>query len=329
MEQVIPGIWQLKVPIPNNPIGYVLPYLIEGERDSYILIDAGWNHPDSWQALTQELLAAGADLQKLRRCIVTHVHPDHYGLAGRVKDEAGAEIVLHEKDRAFIESRYRHPERLLQSLSDWLATHGVPPEEVQALRDASLPARRFVVPCDPDTTVQGGETITIGRFTLEVIWTPGHSPGHICFYERKQKLVFTGDHVLPTITPNVSLHPEQTGNPLGEYLSALQRLKGLEARKALPAHEYMFDDLQGRIQAIEKHHEERLQEMMRAFDGEAKTAYQIAARIGWATGAFATFSPWMKRAAIGETLAHLEYLAIEGHLAKERGEDGVVRFRPK
>lgn len=329
MEQVVPGIWQLKVPIPNNPIGHVLPYLIEGEKDTFLLIDAGWNHPASWQALTEEIQAAGADLRQLRRCIATHVHPDHYGLAGRLKDETGMEIVLHEKDGAFIRSRYREPEELLHRVNTWLTEHGAPPDELQPLREASLPARQYVVPCDPDVTLRGGETITVGKFTLEVIWTPGHSPGHICLYERKQKLVFTGDHVLPTITPHVGLHPQQTGNPLGDFLAALDTLEGLEARKVLPAHQYMFEDLRGRVRAIKEHHRQRLDEMVMAVEREAKTAYEIALQTKWATGPFTGFSPWMKRAAIAETLAHLEYLAWEGRVQKSRGEDGIVRFRAK
>jgi glyoxylase-like metal-dependent hydrolase (beta-lactamase superfamily II) len=329
MEQVIPGIWQLKVPIPNNPIGYVLPYLIEGPRDTYLLIDAGWNHPDSWQTLKDELVAAGAELRKLQRCVVTHVHPDHYGLAGRVREEGGAEIVLHERDKAFIESRYRHPEGLFPTINKWLLENGTPQDELIDLSEASMPVRRFVVPADPDSTLQGGEMISFGGFNLEVIWTPGHSPGHICFYERRQRLLISGDHVLPTITPNISLHPEQSGNPLLDYITSLRRLKTLDAQKALPAHEYMFENVQGRIEAIEEHHRERLDEMISMFDGQAKTGYQIAERTEWATGPFSGFNAWTKRAAIGETLAHLEYLVVDRRLERQHGEDGIVRFIPR
>jgi glyoxylase-like metal-dependent hydrolase (beta-lactamase superfamily II) len=175
--------------------------------------------------------------------------------------------------------------------------------------------------------VWGGERLDIGRFLFEVLWTPGHSPGHICFLERDQKFILTGDHVLPTITPNVSLHPQQQGNPLGDYIASLERLEGLDVKKVLPAHEYTFDDLHGRLRGIEHHHDERLQEMVDVMGGKPRTAYDVAKGVKWATGSFDTFSFWMQRAAVGETLAHLEYMVIEDRLQKYM-EDGVQYYAP-
>jgi glyoxylase-like metal-dependent hydrolase (beta-lactamase superfamily II) len=218
---------------------------------------------------------------------------------------------------------------MMPSLNRWLRENGTPEEELLDLSEASMPVRRFVVPRDPDSTLQGGERIRFGGFELEVIWTPGHSPGHICFYERRQRLLFAGDHILPTITPNISLHPEQTGNPLLDYITSLRRLKTLDMGRALPAHEHMFDDVVGRIEAIEEHHAHRLNEMIDMFDGQPKTGYEIAARTEWVTGPFSNFNAWTKRAAIGETLAHLEYLVVERRLERSHGEDGVVRFVPR
>ena len=188
-----------------------------------------------------------------------------------------------------------------------------------------MPARQFVVPVEPDQVLWGGELLDFGLYRFEVLWTPGHSPGHVCFLERTQRVILTGDHVLPTITPNVSLHPQQMGNPLGDYLASLQRLEPLEVDDVLPAHEHEFKDLGHRLQEIVAHHDERLDEMVAIIGSEAKTGYEVASSVVWATGTFDTFSHWMRRAALSETLAHLEYAVQEGRLRQLR-EDGVVRY---
>jgi len=139
--------------------------------------------------------------------------------------------------------------------------------------------------------------------------------------------MITGDHVLPTISPNVSLHPEQPGNPLHDYILSLRRLRNYEVELALPAHEYDFPDLHERIRELEEHHEERMEEMLAGMNGEPKTAYQIAGHVKWVTGDFQDFSPWMQRAAIGETLSHLEHMVMEG-MVERQFEDGKVKYLP-
>jgi glyoxylase-like metal-dependent hydrolase (beta-lactamase superfamily II) len=188
-----------------------------------------------------------------------------------------------------------------------------------------MPVRAFVDAVEPDEVVWGGERLPIGRFEFEVWWTPGHSPGHICFLERAERFILTGDHVLPTITPNISYHPQQTGNPLGDYIASLERLEALDVKTVLPAHEYTFTDLQGRLRSIELHHEQRLQEMLDVIGDAPRTAWYVAGRVKWVTGTLDSFSPWMQRAALGETLSHLEYLVTENRLEKFT-EDGVQHY---
>ncbi len=323
-KEVLSGLYQLKVPIPNNPIGYVLPYLIPGD-DGYTLVDSGWNTPEAFAALEAELDEVSVPFDKIKRLLVTHVHPDHYGLAGKIKEVCGAEVIVHQRERDFIRSRYRQPEQLLERMANWLIENGVPEDEMPDMQQSSMPARAFVVPVDPDTVLWGGETLDFGIYRLEVYWTPGHSPGHICFYERAQRVLFTGDHVLPSVTPNVSLHPQQQGNPLGDYLASLERLMPLEVEQVLPAHEYSFTDLQGRLHEIVDHHDTRLDEMLAIVGDDGATAYDVASGIVWTTGTFDSFSHWTRRAAISETLAHLEYMVYQGRLHQTK-ENGIVRY---
>lgn len=325
-REVVPGLFQLKVPIPNNPIGWVLPYLIPGD-DGYTLVDAGWNTPEAFAALEQELREVGITFADIKRLLVTHVHPDHYGLAGRIKEVCGAQVIIHQRERDLIRSRYREPDQLLERMASWLIEHGVPQDEMRDLQQSSMPARAYVVAVEPDAVLWGGETLDFGGgFRLEVYWTPGHSPGHVCFYEREHRIILTGDHVLPTITPNVSLHPQQMGNPLGDYIASLERLAPLDVDDVLPAHEHAFKDLQGRLREIVEHHHRRLDEMLAIIDAGGTTAYDVAAGVVWTTGTFDTFSHWMRRAAISETLAHLEYAVYEGKLHQTRDDGGVVRY---
>ena len=322
--QIMDGLLQLRVPIPNNPLGWVLPYLIEGD-DGWTLVDSGWNVPEAFDALEQQLNDAGVGFRNLRTLLVTHIHPDHYGLAGQVKERSGAKVIIHQRERDLIRSRYRNPSQLLATMGDWLVMHGVPRESNEDLKTSAMPVRAFVDPVEPDQVVWGGERLPIGRFEFEVWWTPGHSPGHICFLERGKKFILTGDHVLPTITPNVSIHPEQQGNPLGDYIASLKRLEDLDVTRVLPAHEYSFEDLRGRLLEIERHHEDRLDEMVACVGDGPTTAFEVARKIKWVTGSLDSFSPWMQRAALGETLAHLDYLVLEQRLSR-RMEGGVQYY---
>lgn len=343
MKRVADGIYQLVTPFPEfsqeealrlraeleahprvtKSLPYVLPYLIRDGGEA-LLVDCGWNTAAAQAALAAEVEAAGTSLADVGTLLVTHAHPDHGGMAGWLREQAGCRVLLHEREAATVESRYVHPELLLDQVRGWLRRHGLPEEELQELTQASMPVRGFVAPVSPDQALAGGEELRVGGFVFEVIWTPGHAPGHVCLYERNHQFLLSGDHVLPSITPNVSLHPQQPGNPLGAYLESLARVEQLTVRRLLPAHEWDIEDFQGRVRAIRVHHEERLAEMLAAV-GEGATAAEVARRVVWTTGRYETFPPFMRRAAIGETLAHLEYLVEQGELRAVEA-DGVVRF---
>ncbi len=324
VNEVAPGIHQFKVPLPNKWLPYVLVYCIKGD-DGYTLIDCGWNTEEAWSALTKQLGDIGADVQHISHLIVTHIHPDHYGLAGRLKEASGCEVVLHEREQQMIDSRYTHPEKLLEEMNAWLRRQGVPDELARELHKASMPARQFVSEVEPDRRLKGGEVIRVGPYKLEALWTPGHSPGHICLVERDAGFIMTGDHVLPTISPNVSLHPQQQGDPLGDYLESLDKLKPYGIRRGFAAHEHIVEDLPARIDELKRHHDERLREMLAAIASGAETAWEVGSAIRWTTGTFETFSAQERRAAVTETMAHLEYARARGMLTADE-RHGVMCY---
>ena len=174
---------------------------------------------------------------------------------------------------------------------------------------------------EPDIELQDGEVVEFDGWRLRAVWTPGHTPGHMCMYEPNLKLMFTGDHVLPYISPNVSLHADQEGSsPLADFRSSLERVAAFDVECALPAHEFTIPDLRTRCEVLLHHHDDRLHEVRTAVgDGEA-SGREVSQRVLWNTGPFDDFNIFMKRSAVGETLAHLQLLEGEGRV--ERVEDG-------
>jgi glyoxylase-like metal-dependent hydrolase (beta-lactamase superfamily II) len=312
VEEVRPGLWSLPVPIPAVPLGYVLCYAFE-VTGGVVLVDPGWNASESLRALEAGLGVLGARLADVRGVLVTHIHPDHYGLAGRVREASGAWIALHPADAALIPDRYEDADELLARIDAWLRASGAPEEEVEELRGVSMLIRRFVVVARPDVLLEHGDRPEVPGWRLVALHTPGHTPGHLCFHEERTGLVLTGDHVLPRISPNVSFHPQSTENPLGDYLASLKQLQAYPG-PALPGHEHRFDDLRGRVDALAAHHEKRLAEAEGVVAGGADTVWTVASRLRWSR-------PWpeiggfMRRAALGEAQAHLIELEHRGRVA--------------
>ena len=327
--EIVPGIHQLKVPIPGNPLGHLNAYLAQGDN-GWLLVDTGWNVPEAFDALEKQVGEVGIGFEDITQIVVTHFHPDHYGLAGRIKQLSGAKLALHQVEKDLIESRYIHPKGLLAEMAEWLRLNGVPEAEVPTLQKVSFNVRDFVLPSLPEITLHGGDRISTGRFNFEVIWTPGHSPGHICLYEPKRKLLLSGDHILLNITPNIGLHPQSGDNPLGDYLDSLTALKQLDVELVLPAHEDVFSNFEARIEQLLEHHEKRKSDALDALEQGAKTGYQTAAKIQWilndAIVPFEELSPLDKRLATMETLAHLELLFTEGKVDKVRRD--VILYSP-
>ncbi len=129
-EVVRPGLWSIAVPFPDNPLGYTLVYLLETDRGP-VLVDAGWNDDESWDALVAGFQAAGSDIAACYGVLVTHVHPDHHGLSGRVRQASDAWVAMHARDSETVEHlsrgmaaehaaiRRRSSPRPISTMSSW------------------------------------------------------------------------------------------------------------------------------------------------------------------------------------------------------------------
>lgn len=321
--EIAPGIHKIKVPIPDNPLENLNAYLVEG-REGWLMIDTGWYTRESLNCLKGGLKDAGLDLSDIATIIITHIHPDHFGLAGRIKElSPRTKLIMHRWEADLIESRYIKFSDLHEKMGDFLLRHGV--SRMTEMDRASMPSLEFVKVTYPDRTVFGGEIIRTGMYDLEVVWTPGHSIGHICLYEPQNQFLFAGDHILPHITPAIGFHVQSGDNPLGDYLYTLHKIEHLTVKKILPAHEDVFEDLRGRIAGIEKHHQDRNDEIMMTILKKPLTAYEISPQIKWNVSAWDDLSPFHKRLAVMETIAHLEYLKWEGKVQRNI-EAGVFKY---
>lgn len=328
--EILPGIHQLKLPFPLQPEELAVnAYLVQGDSGC-LLIDTGWNINQAYSAMERQLGEIGLGIKDISLILITHFHPDHYGLAGRLVQASGAKVALHRIERDFIDSRYMNMDGLLDQTADILRANGVPEKDLPRLQKASLGVRQYVAPVSPQVALEGGETIGQGPYRFEVLWTPGHSPGHVCLLERRAKILISGDHVLPATFPNVGLHSQSGPEPLPNYLRSLEAVEDLDVDLVLPAHEQVFRGLGTRVREIRLHHEARRQAILKALAAGPQTAYQVSRRIPWIVNglnlAYEQLQALDRRLAVMSAMAHLEPLCAEGAAAKTQ-RDGVAVYR--
>jgi glyoxylase-like metal-dependent hydrolase (beta-lactamase superfamily II) len=311
------GIYQIKIPIPENPLEYINCYLIEG-RDGWLMIDSGWYTEEAFNVFLKSLMDLGLAPKDISALIITHIHPDHFGLAGKIRQiSPKTKLYMHQWEASMIESRYVKVSWLKDKMTLMLQSHGVPPVDSTELESAYLPNLDSILVTHPDLFLYGGEIISNGECDLEVIWTPGHSPGHICLYDPNNGYLFSGDHILPTITPNISFNIQSGDNPLGNYLHSLDKVRNLPIAKVLPGHESPFSGFQDRIKQIFDHHDQRKFEVQRVITNEPHNAWEISSQITWNTPvSWEDLSPLHMRSAVTETIAHLELLRCEGKVRR-------------
>lgn len=329
------GVRSIEVPIPDNPLGHTLVYVVDTDRGP-VLVDTGWDDPDSWDVLVAGLTACATSVDALHGVVITHHHPDHHGLSGKVREASGAWIAMHAADAAIVRrTRETRPGRWFTYMAAKLAAAGAPEEHLAPLR-APGPRTRLpgLSPALPDREIVPGELLPLPGRTLRAVWTPGHTPGHVCLHLEERHpgrlpgngRLFSGDHLLPGITPHIGLYedPDDTTvtDPLGDYLDSLERVGRLAPAEVLPAHQHAFTDAPSRVRELLAHHEERLTDL-RALLAEPLTLWQLAVRMEWNR-------PWeripygSRNIAVSEAEAHLRRLVKLGRAEAVPGSDPVT-----
>ncbi|MBS4024074.1 MAG: MBL fold metallo-hydrolase [Clostridia bacterium] len=325
IEEIMPELYKIQIPLPNNPLKNLNSYLVKGDGRN-LLIDTGFNHEECRKAMTSALQELDV-LMEETDIFITHLHADHSGLVASLMTENStaymSKIDANLVNRSLTKIEWAGKEKFFRS-------YGFPEEEL-VMAEKSNPAKIYLPSRHINYTfVEEGEIIQVGRYSFTCIATPGHSPGHMCLYEQDKKVLICGDHILDEITPNITIWVETT-NPLALYLESLEKVRGLEIAIALPAHRKLIDDCYGRIEEIKKHHQERLMEILKIINsGEKMTAYEIAAKMSWSLShkSWDDYPPAQKWFAMGEAMAHLEYLAENNSIEKIK-RDGNIFFKLK
>jgi glyoxylase-like metal-dependent hydrolase (beta-lactamase superfamily II) len=307
LGEVAAGVFELRLPIPFED-GLVNVFLFtDGEEVD--LLDCGMNSEESVGAIRDAVAQLGA--KRIRRLVVTHIHPDHYGAAGIFAGPGLADLYIHRLEVPLVNPRYVELERLVEEVRTYLLVNGVPEDESDVLSNSQRALSQVVTPAEPAVQLDGAETLEMGARRLRVEWTPGHSPGHVCLYDTNEKLLFAGDHMLPELSPNIGLHPQSTPDPLHEYLEGLRRLAAYQPRQVLPAHGRPFSEAAGRVAALVAHHQRRLEQIVEIVGADELSAWEVALEL-WGP----RDNLYEKRLALQEGLAHLQALAVEGRLQK-------------
>ena len=347
VTEVAPGVLRLQLPVNMPGLGHVNCYAL-CDGDGAALVDPGLPGEASWSALLRRLKDAGIPLKRVHTTVVTHSHPDHYGGSHQLREETSAELVTH---TAFSGSRAAdvanddidldllelEPDELVelwkQKLADmgetpWGTPRQPPPDEAirlwittngQASSDARRRAPRFRVPT-PTVRVDDGAVLKLAGREWFAVHTPGHTADHLCLWDPAEGVLLSGDHVLPTITPHIAGTTE-SDDPLASFFDSLDRVGAFEGvTVTLPAHGEPFADLQGRTEAICRHHVERLNVLRAAGRELADAPVEAFMKVLFAERA------WGDMAA-SETFAHLEHLRLVGEGQARRDDNGLLRYR--
>ncbi len=320
------GLHQIRLPMKGNPLGHINAYLIPSD-EGYVLVDCGWDTPDVFEALTAALAQLGLGLDDLKLLVVTHFHHDHYGLAGKLIEQNGMQLWMHELDWKVVQYRLVDLAADDRESDAWLARNGVDEATLSAGDDFMQEASRRFSIAAPDRTIDDGVIVAAGPHALETIWTPGHSPGHLCFLDRARGAILTGDHVLDPITPHVGAWYPRRDDVLGDYLSSLEKVAALPAQRVLPAHGEPFDGLQRRVAQLIEHHHTRTGLILEALAIAPANAAEVAERLPWTRRRtpFFEMDAHQRQFAVAETLAHLAHLAHLGtvHVV---AEEPTIRY---
>ena len=309
-----PGVFRLVLPLPFPGLDRVNAYLLAGGTDT-TLVDCGIYYPDEsddhgWADVEAALQAAGYSVSDVTRLVVTHSHIDHYGMAAMFVERSGCELWMHETIDQDL-AAYRDPEGTRERLRELFRDHGVDPEEVEELTKFE-DWRGFVSGLvEPTTKVTGGEELEIGARTWEFVYTPGHARSHVCLWSSSDRMLISGDHLLPTITPHIDFRRGAEDDPLGDFLDALDRIERLDPQLVLPGHGRPFEEGAERARVVARHHDRRLGAILQIVRHEAHTADEITDEIFGTT-----LLNFERRLALGEALAHIRYLTKRGELVR-------------
>lgn len=314
------------MPLPGDGLKAVNVYALE-QSDGLVLIDAGWALGEARDNLETALAELDHDLGSIRRILVTHVHRDHYELGMHLRRLFGSRLALGIGEQPALESlREKLPPEQSPMTLRLFAAGALPLLERMQERwgEGGGPKIEWEL---PDEWLHDRTVVELDGRALEVIATPGHTQGHVVFLDRAAGLLFSGDHVLPHITPSIGFEQIPKRSSLSDYLASLAVVRSLPDVRMLPAHGPPTPDTHARIDELVVHHEVRLQLSLDAVVAGASTGYEVAGRLPWTrrNKTFTDLDMFNQMLAVNETVAHLDVLVERGDLSTTTTE-GVLHY---
>lgn len=317
LEQVRDDVWALAQPMPGGHLAYSFTYLLRGTDGGVHVIDPGSDSDGNWDRLTAalaEIAPGGAGAHAVTGITGTHLHPDHVGMAARLRDASGAPLAMHGVEREALErhsTRPPRPEDVLGRLKDW----GVPTDRRSELaRHLDRSPEGLVVAVDRE--LSDGDVLPVAGFRVAVMATPGHTAGHICLRDDGRRILYTGDHVLPTVFPGLGLGGPTASNPLADYLASIDAVTPYGSYEALPGHGHRFTGLGERAAECAGHHLKRAREVVAVLEGAAgagsePSVWDIASSLTWTAG-WAGLHGFQLLSALSQTDMHRGFVRTHG-----------------
>jgi glyoxylase-like metal-dependent hydrolase (beta-lactamase superfamily II) len=325
--EVAPGVYRIPLPLPNDALRAVNVYAIE-DSGGLILIDSGWALALARDRLEAALAGLGHKVGDIARFLMTHVHRDHYTQAVLLRREFGMRLSLGVGERPSLDLWSSGQEQRLAPQIRRLRRCGAGAlagrvEQTAASRPPSQVRWEL-----PDDWLAPGD-IALAARTLQAIPTPGHTRGHLCFRDTAGGLMFSGDHVLPHITPSIGFEPAIAILPLGDYLQSLWLIRELPDAALLPAHGPPAASVHARVDELLAHHAARLEAAERAITHGAATAFEVAGILTWTRRerALADLDEFSQMLAVLEAAAHLDVLVMQ-HRLQAKESDGITAYVP-
>ena len=318
------GVYRITLPLPFPSPQAVNCYLFEGDR-GLTLLDCGIDGDHEFELLSRALADFGFALADLHRLVASHLHVDHMGMAKRLVESTGCEWVMHTSTTAEV-PHYNDWGPRRDELARLVDASGAPADAVARFSRGLLRPAWFAEAIAPTHPVDDGQQIPLSATRrLEVIYTPGHQANHLCLRDSRTRRLFSGDHVLPRISPFIPYTGEDQDH-LGAYLDSLDRITKLDAQETFPGHGPIIERGSARAHQILLHHHRRLEAMLEILTEGARTPWQVMQSV---------FRPNLnsleERLAFQETMSHLEHLRrtgrierklVEGRWWYEKGEVG-------
>lgn len=313
IEQITESIYRNSVFLKGSPLKSTNSYIVISESES-LIVDTAFNISSSVEQFFEGIKETGVDLETAH-VLVTHMHSDHSGLMGYLSDKV-KRLSMGALDAEIVEY-YQHSGIGHILYNRHLKMFGISADDLRYSKtfgfDLMPGALGYI------SRLYEGDIINVGKFSFEVIHTPGHTPGHICLYERAEKIMFTGDHVLDEVTPNVSYYGARYGDMLEHYLNSLEKIKSFDADLILTGHLESPSSLSECAESIIRHQTERLEEVAGILKGRCMTVAEVACEMMWPFRNldWSNFTDTQKWFSVHETVVYLENLVNKSAAEKE------------